>query len=154
MSLPSPPALAPHQLGVLRGCVFWPVWVLTSPLSSPGQFLFERVEGISRATIVDLDAHQVSAPWGLGSSGPPPSAPLHVFPISFHHTTYTVGLLPLETSLSPKADLCYLHPALPLSPCPPSLCWRDWKQRALLSPSAPLAPANAPVKLRVLPPFS
>lgn len=44
----------------LRDCILWPVWVLMSPFS-PWQFLFERVEGISRATIVDLDAHQVSA---------------------------------------------------------------------------------------------
>lgn len=25
------------------------------------QFLFERVQGVSRATIIDLDAHQVSS---------------------------------------------------------------------------------------------
>lgn len=37
--------------------------------SPPWQFLFERVEGISRATIIDLDAHQVSALQGLDSWG-------------------------------------------------------------------------------------
>lgn len=36
----------------------------------PWQFLFERVEGVSRATIVDLDAHQVSALRGQGLRGP------------------------------------------------------------------------------------
>ena len=48
--------------------------VLTSPLSCPGQFLFDRVEGISKATIVDLDAHQVSARQGWGP--PLPRQPL------------------------------------------------------------------------------
>lgn len=43
----------------------------------PWQFLFERVEGISRATIVDLDAHQVSTLWGLQSHGPAPPVDAH-----------------------------------------------------------------------------
>lgn len=32
------------------------------------QFLFERVEGVARATIIDLDAHQVSSPFQLAPS--------------------------------------------------------------------------------------
>ena len=50
-----------HLPGPLGGCALWPWGVLTSPLACPGQFLFDRVEGVSTATIVDLDAHQVSA---------------------------------------------------------------------------------------------
>lgn len=59
-----------HLPGPLGGCALWPWGVLTSPLSCPGQFLFDRVEGISKATIVDLDAHQVSAWRGWGPPSP------------------------------------------------------------------------------------
>lgn len=87
------------------------LWVLTSSLSSPGQFLFERVEGIARATIVDLDAHQVSALWGLGSHGCPSSGPLCMLPINTSHAALHCGTpTTLGTALSPKADFCHLHP--------------------------------------------
>lgn len=71
--------------------------VLTSPLSCPGQFLFDRVEGISKATIVDLDAHQVSARrgWGLPLPRRPPT-----------HGPTRWGSPPPGTPLSPRLGLC------------------------------------------------
>lgn len=42
----------------LKACVTVSQKAIIFPFIS--QFLFERVEGISRATIIDLDAHQVS----------------------------------------------------------------------------------------------
>lgn len=71
--------------------------VLTSPLSCPGQFLFDRVEGISKATIVDLDAHQVSARRGWGP--PLPRRPLTHGPMRW-------GSLPPRTPPSPRLGLC------------------------------------------------
>lgn len=71
------------------------------------QFLFERVEGISRATIVDLDAHQVSVQWSPGPLCPPcscgplgvrlrPSGPLS-WAYSLLHGVRGSPLSPLST---------------------------------------------------------
>lgn len=88
--------------------------VLTSPLSCPGQFLFDRVEGISKATIVDLDAHQVSAQrgWGL----PLPRRPLTHGPTRW-------GSPPPGTPLSPRLGLCCPSTHPPAQGAFPGACW-------------------------------
>lgn len=82
----------------------------------PWQFLFDRVEGISRATIIDLDAHQVSV-W-RGGAGPGPGTSPHVpSGLCVPHPPAPWGSPPYRGLPEPGLCLSHPHHARLTTPC-------------------------------------